>query len=355
MQLLLKPTMTTGGVIKLTSNGPSAKTAKITVVANSGKPIQYRDTGLLVWDMAGMKAKAKIPLDWHHGDSSVIGYLNQFDTSTGQLICSGAITPTSRQDDVGTMVVELLQGGAPFEASVESWTDEIELIDEGEFAMVNGNVCAGPLTILRKWELKAVAVCKFGADAETSTVLAASAAKAKNNLTSEKVIFTRLSKRISMDDVNNTPEAVTATEEVAPEVTPVVEVVEAETVEADQEIVQANVEAAPAAVEAVAPVEIEEAPVAIAASVEPVVEAVDARSEFKRFVATFGNDAAAYFAEGLSFADAQTKHVAAVQKENDELRKRLAAIDRGAPKPIAFSANDEPAKPKSFISLKAKK
>lgn len=73
---------------------------------------------------------------------------------------------------------------------------------------------------------------------------------------------------------------------------------------------------------------------------EPKAEAViDARAEFKNFVERFGQERAGrYFAAGLVFVDAEKAYLAEIEKENAELKAKLASVD--VVKPVAARMND---------------
>jgi hypothetical protein len=62
------------------------------------------------------------------------------------------------------------------------------------------------------------------------------------------------------------------------------------------------------------------------------------RAECKRFIAAFGQQGGVWYAEGLSFEDAQVKHASELKAENESLKKRLAAAGdaAGEAEPLAF-------------------
>lgn len=326
--------------VKLGSNGATAKSAPVKLVANSGNPIDWPDLGgQLVWDFETMHHKGRIPLDYAHDSLAVIGYLNKIDIVNGSLICGGAITPFG--DDRGAEVLAKMSEGVPYEASVESHGGTLDVIPEGITATINGREQVGPFFVLRDWELKAVAICKLGADSETSAELILAASKKQN----EKKVFA-LSAMKEGVDMTNADEKVAETVE-APVVAEKPADVEVAPVEGKQPEVKVEAEAVDVAeVPATEAVEAKEA--------EPVVmqAAVDPRAEFKTFVATFGDKASDYFSEGLSFNDATTKHIAYQASQIVELKASLATAvpSRGA-KPVAYQDGTDPAaKPKSLAS-----
>lgn len=81
---------------------------------------------------------------------------------------------------------------------------------------------------------------------------------------------------------------------------------------------------------------------------EPKAEAViDARAEFKNFVERFGQERAGrYFAAGLVFVDAEKAYLAEIEKENSELKAKLASMD--VVKPVASKMDDSSDAPVSF-------
>jgi len=66
--------------------------------------------------------------------------------------------------------------------------------------------------------------------------------------------------------------------------------------------------------------------------------ASEARLECGRFIAAFGSQGGQWYAEGLSFEQAQEKHTASLRAENEALRTRLAAAGEslGETEPLSF-------------------
>jgi hypothetical protein len=342
MNLLNSQAMTRlSGDLKMTSNGTRSKTVKVTITARSGDPVNLPGYGPVVHDFSGMTSKNRIPLDLNHDQDDSIGYLNNFDTSTGDLICSGAVvlTDPDNPDNETTDLVTKILAGVPYEASIQTDGDmTLQFVPEGVSVVVNGGMVAGPVTVVTDWTLTAVAICKFGADPDTSTDITLSKTKTEE---SAKGFFVRIQK--NQKGINLMTE--TKTEVVAAVEAPV-EVVK--TVEADVKAIEVATELSEVKVEAaadpVAAVEAEvkkteEAPVAEVATV--LSKSVDPREEFKAFVTAFGSDkASTYFMEGLSYSDALTQFSAAIKAENEDLKKRLSAVDRGATSPVRFSKVD---------------
>jgi hypothetical protein len=100
----------------------------------------------------------------------VLGYLNHFETESGDLIASGALTPW-REDDRASEVMFKMREGVPYEASIFFGGDglKVQEIAEGQIEQVNGRQFEGPGIIIREWPLRGVAICPYGADSNTES------------------------------------------------------------------------------------------------------------------------------------------------------------------------------------------
>jgi len=168
------------GEFELGDNGANAKTAPVRLVARSGKPIEHWFWGRIVHDLAGMHLhKSRVPIDYVHDSKEIVGYLNKFDATSGDLVTSGALVPF-KDSDRATEIVHKMKAGVPYEASINFGGDGIKIEDvlDGMVAQVNGYQFAGPGVIVREWPLRGVAICPYGADANTeSSALAGANAK----------------------------------------------------------------------------------------------------------------------------------------------------------------------------------
>jgi len=159
------------GKFALGDNGENAKSAPIRMTARSGKPIEHPYWGRIVHDLSGMKLhKNRIPIDYVHDPKEIIGYLNHFDYSSGDLVASGAIVPW-KQNDRATEVMHKQREGVPYEASINFGGDgiKVEEVPEGFVTQVNGYELEGPAVVVREWPLRGVAVCPYGADMHTES------------------------------------------------------------------------------------------------------------------------------------------------------------------------------------------
>jgi hypothetical protein len=302
-------------------NGENAKSAPVSIVARSGQPVDHWYWGRVVHDFAGMKlAKNRIPIDYNHDAAEVIGYLNKFDASSGDLVTSGALVPYKENDRANEIIFKSRQG-VPYEASIFFSSDGlvIEEVPEGRTAPVNGYQFQGPGAIFREWPLRGVAVCPYGYDANTETKLSAQGETVKVKFTT-----TEQAKENEMGAENENAEA------------------EAKAKADESAKVQAEAEAkAKAEAEQLAAVEAKK------------------KEEGSRFMASFGEvKGATYFAKGLKFEEAKEAFHAetlaekeALAKEVTELKAKLAQVAGSGTTPAGQSlpAQDGQSGGKSFL------
>jgi hypothetical protein len=156
---------------KFEQNGDDAKTVPFTMTARTGEPISHWFWGNVVHDMNGMQlSKPRLPVDYCHCDDDILGYANKFDTAGGDLTVSGALTPFADGDRANEVIFKQ-KAGVPYEASIDfSGGDvEIEYIPMDATIEVNGHALTGPATVIRKWTLRGLAICPYGADPNTTT------------------------------------------------------------------------------------------------------------------------------------------------------------------------------------------
>lgn len=323
-------------------NSDDSKTAPITLVARSGEAVCHWYWGNVVHDMGGMTvAKPRIPLDYCHDDDEVIGYASKFDTSTGELVATGALIPYSPDpDDKATEIIYKAQQGVPYEASI--FFDGplvVEEVSENATTFVNGQQMSGPITVIRQWTLRGIAVCPYGNDPSTSAAMKFSRVGdvPAQVISQEKHAMSATAEA----EVKALHEETAAVEAEATSDKPA-EVVgkdgeKATTVEAETAGTQA--EDTSTADEPQSPAEsAEEQPVPEAAPVEAT-----AMSDGMKFLNAFGDQGGVWFAQGKTFEEAQALHFAEVvtqrdrlAKENEELKVKLTA-SRGEKSPLSFS------------------
>jgi hypothetical protein len=290
-----------GGEIEFRENGEGSKTAPIKLKARSGQSINHWFWGKVVHDMSGCKHKQRIAVDYAHNEGEILGYVNHFDTESGDLYLSGALTPFS-DSDRASEVMHKMKAGVPYEASIFFGGDGIKIqeVAEGEMAPVNGYQFEGPGVIIREWPLRGVAICPYGADSNTESVsLTGGKSFAAEVVKTEK-------EEIVMSEEKLTVEAEEKVEAVA---------VEAVSVEAEVKVEAEAVEA--------------EKPSEVSLTVE--------RDTFKAELESAQAESAelkAKFAEMVSEVERLTKR--AVEAET-----KLSAIEKGAEPVSAIPASTE--------------
>lgn len=311
------------GEVSLRSNGEGAKTAPVSLLARTGDAIEHWFWGKVVHDLSGMKpVKSRLPIDWNHTDE-VIGVLSKFDTDTGDLVATGHLKANSaRTPDHAAIVMNDMQGEEPlpYEASINFGGDGIviEEIPQGVGVQVNGRQFTGPITVIREWPLRGVAITPYGADQNTQTSM--------NNESAVTVTVRHSQPEVSMSDSN--PAEVAQTEAT-------VEAPKANETEPKAE------ETAPAAV-------VDSTPAEAAVLAQPAT--VEAKPH-DRYVKLAGDKGATAFLAGTEWdafvfavnAD-KDKTIEALTKEVAELKAKLAAVPTGNP-PASFSVADAKPKP----------
>lgn len=317
------------GEVQVESNGENATSAKFRMVARSGKPIDHPYWGRIVHDIDGFSvSRGRVAIDYGHDAAKPIGYANRFETDTGDLVASGALTPVA-EDDAASRVLKQAAAGIPFEASINFGGTgvEIEQVEENTTTMVNGYEFAGPGVVVRKWPLRGIAVCLYGADQYTSTEFSKSEDVAVTFIEEESAMAA--TDKVDVFAANAAViEADLEDEKTAVE--PEVEAVEAEAVEEEaDEDKQVEGEA----VEAEA--------------VETSVKELGAR-----YVHLFGLEKGSqYFTLGLSIEQATEKHLLELQEENEQLRKRLAVQPEAGEDELQFTPTKPPKKKELAITV----
>jgi len=302
------------GSFELGDNGEGAKTAPFRMVARTGDAIDHWYWGKVVHDLDGMRRhKAKLPIDYAHDDKEVIGYANFFDSSSGDLEVSGTLVPYKDTDRASEVIYKAKQG-VPYEASINFGGDGIVL---EEFAAeqnvsVNGREFAGPVTVIRQWPLRGIAVCPYGADANTSTALSA-------DHTQEVTIVKHDPNKLSTTEQSEAAEAQVAAVESVEVLDKPAEAVELAAVEAEQP----QPEATPAA-------------------------AIAMTRTGQEYLDRFGDQGGVWFAQGKPWDDCVLLHEQSMRDRIANLEAKLSAYESqmGESEPVTFqsAADAKPAR-----------
>ena len=157
----------TGGAVAFEAASAPGDTIPVRLLARTGQPIEHAYWGRIVHDLSGVQAKETVPLDHRHDPYQVIGF-GKAAVESGDLWVSGALVPF-QSDDVAAEIAYKASRGVPYEASIDFRGQGIVLeeLGVGAKAKVNGYTLEGPAVIVRKWPLRAVAICECGADPGT--------------------------------------------------------------------------------------------------------------------------------------------------------------------------------------------
>ena len=324
------------GEVIVESNGDGSKSTKFSMVARSGRPIEHPYWGRVVHDLSGMSMERnRVAIDYNHDATQPIGYANKFNIENGDLEVSGALTPVD-SNDAASRVLAQAEAGVPFEASINFGGSgiQVEQVPEGESTEVNGYEFEGPGCVVRRWPLRGIAVCLYGADQYTSTEF--------SDAEQDSVNITPFHKEEQMADEKLFAEK---EEQIANLVG------ESKEAELEAPVAEEVAEEVKAEAESVEDVEAEAKDEVEAEAVEEVaVEAVEAEFSGAKFMETFGREAGAiYFAEGKSYAEAMQCHFEALKAENEELRSKveLGASLGGEEAPVS---SDEKKAPKEVYN-----
>lgn len=161
------------GEFEFAEAAADAKTFPFSMKARSGGIINHWYWGRIVHDMSGMTLrKPTCPIDYDHCSWYLIGVGQKFKADNSGLQVDGQLVALKADsDDKAYEVAMKAKLGVPYEASID-WRGQgivIEELGEGATAQVNGETVSGPLTIVRKWPLRSVAVTPYGQDSDTRT------------------------------------------------------------------------------------------------------------------------------------------------------------------------------------------
>lgn len=276
-----------------------AKTAPVKMLARSGQPIEHWYWGNVIHDMSGMTSKDVIPIDYCHYDQEILGFIDTFDTTAGDLLLSGQLTPFEPTDRASEVLFKT-NAGVPYEASINFCGEGIllEEVGRGQVAQVNGYQFEGPGIIVRKWPLRGVAICPYGADGNTNTEL-------KESKDTVSVVYfskeSEMSKTIAAPVAEPTPATALATKE-----TPAT----------------AAVTKTPAELAA------EAAKLAAATPATPAAPAAGADKPGQAFITAFGDAGARAFLEGKSFEATAAEFIATEKKAHADAVTALNAAHK---------------------------
>lgn len=156
--------------LKKSDGGDDAGTPiPVNIKARARGPINHWYFGNVYHNLATMRSRPTIAIDDSH--EIEVGHGTAFQTEYG-LEVEGAVFPDeSNAQHASNRIAYNLRKGIPQEASID-FTGDYDLLEvpEGMSYPVNGLIAKGPCLIVENWQLRAVAICKEGADSTTETV-----------------------------------------------------------------------------------------------------------------------------------------------------------------------------------------
>lgn len=307
------------GAFEFKSKDDEQDSLAVRLLARSAKPISHWFWGNVVHDLEGVKLKASIPIDYAHNDDEVIGYLDEVEKKKDGLYLSGKLVPFTDGDRASEVNFKL-KAGVPYQASINFAGDvEIEELKAGQSSKVNGFTFKGPGIIVRKWDLRGVAVCPYGADPNTSSRALAQAGEITVNI--------KETEPMELKEQKETTEQETPVPEAAKQISG-----------AEKELSAPVADPAPAADPQPNP--------------KKTADKQFSLSEFKKMADQFGSEIAAKTVlSGGIFADAQAEYIKNLKEENKRLKESSPAVS-GQP-PVAFNeaTENDAEKPKSMEEM----
>lgn len=293
--------------VDVTSDGDVRK-FKFKMTGRSGDALEHHYWGRVVHDMTSVQHKDRIPIDHIHNDDQVIGYADRFDTSNGDLVVEGYLVSTA-PGDLADQIHTKAKAGIPYEASINfAGPMTVREVTEGEEMELNKRTFMGPLTVIKNWMLRGIAICPYGYDHQTSTKFSTQAGDPVVAEVEEATKQTQPQEPIIMD-------------------TPAVQ---------------------PAATE---PAVTAPAPQPEPQLAQPAIDPVAAvRNEIKRYTDQFGAVAGVeFFNNGKSFEQGLIDQNAQLKAEVTDLKNKLEAAKMGSSVPVSINPQpDNAPKPQGF-------
>jgi len=152
------------------------KRATFAIEAYDGAPmtVGYYWRPVIV-DLAGLRANATLPILLDHDHAAIVGQADKVQIKARSVRVSGKVTGG---EEASQRVLAHAADGFQWSASVGFLPEQVEEIDEGGAATVNGRRWDGPLTIVRRARLGEVSIVAVGACESAGTKI--KAAKAVN-------------------------------------------------------------------------------------------------------------------------------------------------------------------------------
>ena len=161
-----RSTLTLSAPIELMTND-EGKAKHFLITAYTGQPI---DTwmGKIIFDVAGMTSKAKIPILREHERDRVVGFGKTWKDESRFYVGGDFASKTRDAQEV----LSLAEDGMPWQASVGIWPKKVKVLsDEKESMVVNGQEIKGPAEVWTESRVGEVSFVSLGADDETAAIV----------------------------------------------------------------------------------------------------------------------------------------------------------------------------------------
>ena len=159
------------------TEGDRPKPNRFSMTAYTGGPMQVNNYGPpVIIDLAGLTAKAPLPVLRDHDMSRIVGHADEVEIGESSIKLAGVISGAGPD---ATEVQAAAGNGFPWKASVGARPDKLEFVGEGVATKVNGKTFTGPLYVARKATLGETSFVAIGADRKATAKVAASAAQYK--------------------------------------------------------------------------------------------------------------------------------------------------------------------------------
>lgn len=153
-------------------DGGKAAPPKFSMIAYNGGPLTVAYWPFpVVIDIAGLKAKARVPILFAHSTYQVLGQSTAVTKSAAKVELAGVITG---EDEFTQGVVAHARNGYVWSASVGVWPLKVMEVKAGATVAANGRTFTGPLYLFKQSELHEVSILPIGADRDAETRIAAS-------------------------------------------------------------------------------------------------------------------------------------------------------------------------------------
>lgn len=165
-------------------DGGKAAPPKFSMTAYNGGTLTVAYWPLpVVIDIAGMKAKARVPILFAHSTYQVCGQSTEVKKSGSKVELAGIITG---EDEFTQGIIAHARNGFVWSASVGVDPLRVLEVKAGATVTANGRTFQGPIYLLQKSELKEVSILAIGADRDAETRIAAAGSEGDQAMTFEQ-------------------------------------------------------------------------------------------------------------------------------------------------------------------------